>query len=203
MSAPKAHITGTTGFNRIQFFLMPGEAVKASPGSMVFYKGDVSAEQSVDEWPLDTYEGVKHGARIEFAPSVPGNVFCVAADSPLAVSKTAFLCSAETARISTSSDASDFLVVESGKVWLAAYGSHDKHALRDGETMVVNPGFLMATDAIRQKKATAGSELVLKGPGVVYTQSRSVADLGALLKPKRATAPKKSGTQNPDKEQHI
>jgi len=72
-----------------------------------------------------------------------------------------------------------------GKVVIASYGALDKHALNQGERMVIDSGHLVAYDAyismqaqttggiMKSIKSGEGIVLEITGPGLVWTQSRN------------------------------
>lgn len=149
---------------------------------------------------LTRFTAPSEGGWVDCAARLPGDITVLDVDGAMNLTKGAWLCSSEGVEIDTKwgglkqvvGGEGGFLVHATGKgqVVAACYGALDEYELADGETQVLDSGHLVAfSDGLEFSTRTVSSGLVtslksgegfvfdFKGPGKVWTQSRSPRDL--------------------------
>lgn len=164
---------------------------------------------------------------IAFATAYPGDIVAVplAANEPWYVMNGGFLGSTPNVRISGSlkvmsainpfsqKDAVPTTMTcegASGTVFLASYGSHRMHVLKEGEVLKVDSGLFLACKAdVKYETVKMGKSLIssflggeglglmFQGPATVYTQSRNFSDLVAIIAEKVSKRQDGGGASSP------
>jgi uncharacterized protein (AIM24 family) len=177
-------------------------------GGVSSFLGRIFADQS----PLTvSYTGLsekdypdKQARTVVFAPSMPGEImeFKLAKGEKMAVTRGGYLASSPNVIVTGkfnwrgifASEGAVLPTVQSrdgeGVVWLWAYGSIERHDLKQGQSLLVDNGlFFACTAGTRFEIAKLGKNwtstvlggegigMRFKGPGTVYTQSHNFNDL--------------------------
>jgi len=92
-----------------------------------------------------------------------------------------------------------------GYIWVAAYGTFEKHEIQDGDALVVNNGLFLACDAaINYEIVTVGKSLLgslfggglgmkYTGPCTIYTQSKNMNDFVEFIAMRTGTTAETGG----------
>lgn len=146
---------------------------------------------------------------VTFAPHVPGSVIHLHLNQNegWTLSDGAYLCSTASVQISTRRGGFkqmfvgegyflvDLTTQADGDVWLGSYGYIERHELQPGEELVVDRSTMLAFQTNMENTFTKigstrtlilggeGFAIKYRGPGVVYTQNRSIHGLAAILRP--------------------
>ena len=146
---------------------------------------------------VTSYTASKDGAWVDVTAVLPGDITVIEStpERPLAVTRGSWLANEQSLAMDTKwGGANNLFGGEggfvsrfdgAGKVVIASYGALDKHALNQGERMVIDSGHLVAYDAyiamqaqttggiMKSLKSGEGIVLEITGPGLVWTQSRN------------------------------
>ena len=146
---------------------------------------------------VTSYTASKDGAWVDVTAVLPGDIAVLEStpERPLAVTRGSWLANEQSLVMDTKwGGANNLFGGEggfvsrfdgAGKVVIASYGALDKHALNQGERMVIDSGHLVAYDAyiamqaqttggiMKSLKSGEGIVLEITGPGLVWTQSRN------------------------------
>ncbi|NEB78389.1 TIGR00266 family protein [Streptomyces sp. SID14478] len=196
--------------------LAPGESVRAESGAMMAASGGIDVEAKAEGGLL---KGLRRsvlggeslfvtrftaggaGGWVDVAAQLPGDVTALEVGGGVNLARGAWLCSSDGVALDTkwggfknlAGGEGGFLVRAegSGQVVAACYGALDEVALREGETLVLDSGHLVAFEdglSFTTRKVTrglmqsltSGEGLVFDftGPGRLWTQSRNP---GALV----------------------
>lgn len=146
---------------------------------------------------VTSYTASKDGAWVDVTAVLPGDIAVIEStpERPLAVTRGSWLANEQSLLMDTQWGGANNLFggeggfvsrfEGAGKVVIASYGALDKHALNQGERMVIDSGHLVAYDAyiamqaqttggiMKSLKSGEGIVLEITGPGLVWTQSRN------------------------------
>jgi uncharacterized protein (TIGR00266 family) len=154
----------------------------------------------------NTFTAPDTGGEVTLAPPLPGDLVQVDLDGTLYVQSGSYLASATSVSLDTAFGGGrtffggeGFFLLElsgTGETLLSSYGAIDERQLEDGETFVVDTGHVVAfdgtasfdVDRVGGLRSTlfSGEGLVctFRGPGRVWTQSRSADAFVTWLIPK-------------------
>ncbi|MHA2363600.1 MAG: TIGR00266 family protein [Candidatus Hodarchaeales archaeon] len=182
-------------------------STKSSGGLMKGLKRKFSGEsmfQNYFEIPEDSPPGT-----VTFSFKAPGDIVHLHMEQgeSWTLSKDAYICGSPSIAVSTRRGGfkqmfsgegyflTDLTAEAEGDVWFGGYGHVERHELQAGEELVVDNGVMMAFESNMEHKFSkvggkksfmlGGEGVVIryKGPGVIYTQSREIGALAALLRP--------------------
>lgn len=216
-------ITNDVAFPLLRFDLSAGEKIKAESGAMVAMSETMELTGKVDgglfrglarkfsgeSFFMQQIEAVHGKGWALLAAPMPGAITAVevGAGRELLVQKAGYLAATTGVEVSTKMQglAKGFLsgegffvvnVFGSGTVFLATYGSISALDVREGETVLVDNGHLVAWDAHMKYEVTKGAKTWtsaltsgggfacrFRGPGRVMIQTRNPWQLAGWLSP--------------------
>jgi uncharacterized protein (TIGR00266 family) len=215
--------------------LEPDEQLRAESGAMMATSYGVGMESSTqggvmkglkrsflggESLFITTYKAPAEGGWVDVAHHLSGDIVVagVTAESPMSITKGCWLASAPGIDLDTKwggfknmfGGEGGFLIHATGHgtILLACYGAIDTIGLREGESVTIDSGHVVAfgpTVTSQLRKATGGAIQMLKsgegfvfdftGPGWVMTQSRNPSALEAWI---RAIRPGETGGASGD-----
>ena len=219
----KCEVLGDTAFPLVKVQLQKGEVIKAEAGAMVAMSTNLKLTGKADggvgkaiarmfsgeSFFMQNIEAEDGPGWVLLASPLPGETTAVEIKpgQDLRVQKGSFLACTPDIQVSTKAQGlskglfsgEGFFIVNisgQGTVFLSTYGSIYPMELKDGETIHVDNGHLVAWDASMRyeivkgasgwiSSATSGEGLGCRfeGPGRIYIQTRNPAALGAWIFP--------------------
>ena len=179
---------------------------KSTGGLFKGLKRKMSGESMFQNY-FEIPEGAPPG-KVTFSFGAPGDIvhLHLQQGEKWTLSKDAYICGSPSVIVSTKRGGlkqmfsgegyflTDVTAEAEGDVWMGGYGAIERHELKEGEELVVDNGVMLAFQSHMEHKFSkvggkksfilGGEGVVIryKGPGVVYTQSREIGLLAALLR---------------------
>lgn len=216
MDAMQIDVRHAPSFAVARVHLAGGRSVRAESGAMMATSGGIEVEAKAEGGLLkglrrsvlggeslfvSRFTAGPEGGWVDLAAQLPGDVTAIDVDGGVNLARGAWLCSDEDIDLDTkwggfknlAGGEGGFLVRAEGRgqVVAACYGALDEVELKDGETLVLDSGHLVAFEdslTYTTRKVTRGLMQTLKsgeglvfefgGPGRLWTQSRNP---GALV----------------------